>query len=203
MRVGKTPHAGCCWGVPLQHRAEGRSRAGGSSCHPMCGGAKYGEGAQHGGGRRAFPTAPLRWLPGISSTSRLPEPVMPRDHGPRALPQPAPVAPGWLQSQHCIPACGTRQSEPTAETPKGQPWASSAPGAGVPAPCSPPVQGMQPLQALGLCSVSGCREHPACEGRGSPRTLAAQLIFGPSGPVILTNPFLAQTCAGKAAPGHT
>lgn len=98
-------------GVPLRHRAEGRgrgrSRVGAAVVTPPCG-RMWGRGAARWGG--GVSSTPLRWLPGIWSTFRLPEPVTPRDRGPRALLQPAPVASGWPQGQHRVPACGTRHS---------------------------------------------------------------------------------------------
>lgn len=64
--------------------------------------------------RGMFPTVPLCWVPGIfSSTSRLPEPVMPRGHsqhwGTQLATGPAPHP--RLRD--------TSQSEPTAERPQG------------------------------------------------------------------------------------
>ena len=93
-------------------------------------------------GRGMFPTPPLRWLPGILSTSRLPEPVTPRDHSPRALLlQPAPAAPGWPQGQQPRPCLrDTSQSEPTAER---DPWAVRGQAQLLGQGCQPPA----PLQS--------------------------------------------------------
>lgn len=153
-------------------------------------GMKNGVGVQHGRERD------VSYNPTPLAAGHLQPVCAPRASDTGGKQPPAPVSPGHPH----VPACRTHSSP---SPPRGEPcgwWASSAAGQG----CQPPAplqsRALQPLQLQAPARPLAART--ILEGPGKPEGSSCSDGFGPSSPIILTNPFLAQMCAGQGTRGR-